>query len=139
MVELPAYAALVRDLRRPGDRHALFRPAEVRRDLLGPLVRRVKRPRPPDRIVGVGHVGTPGVVKWHLLFGCQLDAVERSDFVEGTGGRAFGRSTIVPADVDDERVVEFALILDLLDNAADLVICIREIRAIDVGLADEEL
>jgi hypothetical protein len=31
---------------RPGDRHALARTAEEGRNLLGPLVRRVKRPGP---------------------------------------------------------------------------------------------
>src|SRR5208282_3798380 len=139
VVKLPAYAALVLDLRRPRNRHTLARAPEEGWDLLGPLVGRVKRPRPSDRIVGIGLGGTPGVVPRHLLFGRQLDAVERNDFVRRADDRAFGRGAIVAADEDDDRVVELAKVLHGLDDAADLVVGIGEIRTIHVGLADEEL
>src|SRR4051812_1221352 len=42
-------------------------------------------------------------------------------------------------EVDDERVVELANIVDRLDHAADLVIRVGEIGGVDVSLADVEL
>src|SRR5262249_52849136 len=99
VVELPAGRAYVLDPGRPRDRHALTGAAEEGWDLLRPFVRRVKRPGPPDRIVGVRLVRTPGVVPRHLL-GCrQLNAVEWEDFVRCTGMRAFRRSAVVATDV----------------------------------------
>ena len=47
----------------PGDRHALPRAAEMRRDLLGPLEGRVEGPGPAHRHVRIGLVRTPGVVE----------------------------------------------------------------------------
>ena len=46
---------------------------------------------------------------------------------------------VVAADVDDQRVVELAHVLDGLDHAADLVVGVGEIGGVDVRLADEEL
>jgi hypothetical protein len=46
---------------------------------------------------------------------------------------------VVAADVDDERVVELAHVLDRLDDAADLVIGVGEVGGEDVGLLDEQL
>ena len=44
-----------------------------------------------------------------------------------------------PADVDDERVVELAHVLDGLDHPADLVVGVGQVRGVDLGLADEQL
>src|SRR5271157_6396182 len=119
MVELPAGAALVLDLRRPRDRHALARAAEEGRDLLHPLVRRVERPGPPDRKVGVGLRAAPQVVPRHLLFGRQLNAVERNDLVERASLRTLSRTAIIATDVNDQRIVEAAQVLDRLNHATD--------------------
>ena len=78
VVELVADAAGVLDAGRPRDRQALPRAAEVRRDLLGPLERRVERPRPRDRHVRVGRRRAPGVVELELLGDREVqDAVVR--------------------------------------------------------------
>ena len=92
-----------------------------------------------DRHVRVGLVGAPGVVELHLLGDRQLDAVELQHLAGRAVGRAFGAGAVVAADVDDQRVVELAHVLDRLDHAADLVIGVGQIGGIDVGLADEEL
>ena len=53
--------------------------------------------------------------------------------------RSFRARTVVAADEDDQRVVELALILHRLDDAADLVVGVHEIRGVNIGLADEQL
>ena len=53
--------------------------------------------------------------------------------------RALGARAVVAADVDDQRVVELAGVLDRLDHAADLVVGIGEVGRVDLGLADVEL
>ena len=62
VVELRADAAHVLDVAGPRDDHALPRSAEMRRHLLGPLERRIKRPRPLHRHVRVGLVRAPLLV-----------------------------------------------------------------------------
>ena len=54
-------------------------------------------------------------------------------------GRAFGAGAVVAADVDDQRVVELAHVLDRLDHAADLVVGIGDVGGEDLGLAGEQL
>ena len=54
VVELVADLALGLDAVRPVDDRAVAGAAPVRGDLLGPLVRRVHRVRPADRVVVVG-------------------------------------------------------------------------------------
>ena len=55
------------------------------------------------------------------------------------GQRAFGARAVVADDVDDQRVVELAHVLDLLDDAADLVIGIGRVTGEHFGLAGEQL
>jgi hypothetical protein len=52
---------------------------------------------------------------------------------------AFGAGAVVAVDVDDERVVQLAQVLEVLDHAADLVVAVRGIGSEDLHLADEEL
>src|SRR6266571_2298564 len=80
-------------------------PPKVRGDLLGPLERRVERPRPAHRVVREGLIGTPGVVPLHLLLERHDDAVERGELVRRTERGALGARAVVTADVDDQRVV----------------------------------
>ena len=49
------------------------------------------------------------------------------------------RGAVVAADVDDQRVVQLAQVVDRQNHAADLVIGVGEIGGVDVGLADEHL
>ena len=51
---------------------------------------------------------------------------------------AFGAGAVVAADVDDQRVVEFAHVLDRLDHAADLVVGVGRVGGEDLRLAGEE-
>ena len=44
-----------------------------------------------------------------------------------------------PTDVDDQRVVELALVFDLLNYPANLIVGISRVGGKDVRLTDEEL
>ena len=76
--ELLAESALVLDVARPGDRHALPDAAELRGVLLEPGERRIKGPGPARRHVIVGLLRAPNVVPLHLLLDGHGDAVERT-------------------------------------------------------------
>ena len=52
---------------------------------------------------------------------------------------AFGTGAVVAADIDDERVVELALVLDLLDHAANFMVGVGGVGGEDLRLAGEEL
>ena len=52
--------------------------------------------------------------------------------------RAFGTGAVVAGDVDDQRVVELAHILDRLDHAADLVVGIGGVGSEHLRLPGEE-
>jgi len=51
----------------------------------------------------------------------------------------FRARAVVAADVDDQGVVELAEVLDSLDDPPDLVVGVRQVRAVDVSLLNEEL
>ena len=97
VVELVADLALGLDPSRPVDDRPVAGPAPVRGDLLGPLVGRVHRVRPADRVVVV-RLGGPEVVD---ALGHELDrleperAVENDQLVEAAVRRAFGRGAVV--------------------------------------------
>src|SRR5206468_1057768 len=59
VVKLGADAADICDMAGPGNGHALPGAAEMRRHLLGPLERRVERPRPAHRHVRISLVRAP--------------------------------------------------------------------------------
>ena len=50
--------------------------------------------------------------------------------------RALGAGAVVAVDVDDQRVVELAHVLDRLDHAADLVVGVGHVRGEDIHLAE---
>ena len=52
---------------------------------------------------------------------------------------AFGARAVVAADVDDQRVVELAQVLDRLDHAADLMVGVGDVGGEHLGLTREEL
>ena len=94
----------------------------------------------PHGHVVVGLVRAPGVVEvLQLVFDRHLDAVEHGDFVRRADQRAFGARAVVAADVDDQRVVELAHVLDGLDHAADLMVGVGEVGGVDFDLPDEHL
>ncbi len=137
--ELLAQAALVLDVAGPGDRHVLADAAELRGVLLEPGEGRIKGPGPARRHVVVGLLRAPDVVPFHLIVDRHRDAVEERDFVGRAERAALGAGAVVAVDVDDERVVELAHVLDGLDDAADLVVVVGRIGGEDFHLLDEEL
>ena len=138
--ELLAQAALVLDARRPRHHHVLVDAAEPGRVLLEPVERRVEGPRPAGRHVVVGLLGAPDVVELHLHVDGQLvEAVEERDLVGRAQRPALGAGAVVAVDVDDQRVVELAQVLEGLDHAPDLVVVVGGVGGEDLDLADEEL
>ena len=138
--ELLAEAALVLDVAGPGNRHALPDAAELRGVLLEPGEGRVKGPGPARRHVVVGLLRTPDIVELHLdVDGHHVDAVEQRDFVGRAQRATLGAGAVVAVDVDDERVVELAHVLDGLDDAPNLVVIVGRISGEDFHLTDEEL
>ena len=115
-------------------------PPSLRGVLLEPVERRVEGPGPAGRHVVVGLLGAPDVVPLHLHVDGQLvDAVEERDLVGRAQRAALGAGAVVAVDVDDQRVVELAQVLEGLDHAADLVVVVGGIGGEDLDLADEEL
>src|SRR5262245_32529938 len=110
----------------------------MRRDLFGPLERRVERPRPTHRHVRRSLVRTPNIIELQLFLYGNIDTLNGCHLVRGTEYGAFRARAIVAADVDDERVVEFAHVLDSLDHAADLMVGVSRVCGKDIRLADEK-
>ena len=139
VVELAADAAHVIDVTGPGHGHALGRSAEVRRHLLHPLERRVHRPCPARGKVRERPLRSPERVPEKLILDRHLNAIEGGELVRRAVEHAFGARAVVAADIDDQGIVEFAQVFDGLNDAADLMVGVGEIGAIDVRLLDEEL
>ena len=139
VMELAADAAHIGDVARPGHDHALGGPAEVRRHLLHPFERGVHRPRPFRRKMREGLVRAPERVPEVLRLHRHRDAIESGELVGRAVDHAFGARAVVTADVDDQGVVELAEVFDGLDDPADLMVGVGEVRAVDIGLLDEEL
>ena len=91
------------------------------------------------RIVREGPVRSPELVPEELVLDRHRNAIEGGELVRRAVEHAFGARAVVAADVDDQRVVELAHVFDRLDDAADFVVGVGEVGAVDVGLLDEEL
>ena len=68
-----------------------------------------------------------------------MDAIEVSELVRCAVEHSFRAGAVVAADVDDQGVVELAEVFDGLDDPADLVVGVCEVRPVDVSLPGEEL
>ena len=106
----------------PMDDGAVARAAPVRGHLLCPLIRRVHGVRPADRIVVVARPAElidDGI----QIFG-RLDRPKplKLYLVKGAVERALGRCAVVADDVDRERVVEDAEILDGIEHPPDVIV-----------------
>ena len=133
-------APCVLDVAGPGNAHALADAAELRGVLLEPGEGRIKRPGPARRHVVVGLLRAPDVVPLHLVGDRHhVDAIKECDFVRRAERTALGAGAVVAVDVDDERVVELAHVLDGLDDAADFVVVVGLIGGEDFDLLDKEL
>ena len=144
-VNCAADVAGVLDALRPGDDHRVAGAAEVRGDLLAPLERRVAGPRPGGGVVRREGVGAPGVEaavlldQRELLLRRQRDAVLHRHLVERAGDRAFHAGAVVAEDVDDQRVVELAQLVDRVEQAADVPVGVLLEAGVDLHLACVEL
>ena len=127
VVELRPRRRIRLDPLRPGDGHRLAGAAEVGAHQLGALVRRAARPRPS----GVVHVvglraaerieAAEFVQRLEVLRDRGRDAVLRELLADGAV-QALRRGTVVAPDVEDQRVVELAFPLDLVDDPAGVVV-----------------
>src|SRR5271166_2715640 len=124
---------------RPRNDHSLSGPTEMGRHLLGPLEGRVKCPRPRNRHVRVGLLRSPVFVMQQLQRLREgQDAVVGRHLVKGSLQSAFGARAVVAANVDNERVVELALILNFLNDPANLMVGIGDISSENLSLARVE-
>ena len=135
MGELVAYAALVLDSLGPVHDGAVARPAPVRGHLLGPLIRRVHRPRPAHRVVAVGAFAAELVELGHQEFGCLEvgHAVEVGHLVERALQRALRRSAVIADDDVDQRVVQYRF--ERIDQPADVMVGVLQKCCVHLHLA----
>ena len=140
VVELAANLPLRLDALRPVHDRAVARAAPVRRHLLGPLVGRVHRVRPADRIVVVGVRAAEQVdLGREELGGLEsTHPVEDCHLVEAAVRRALSRRAVVADDQVDQRVVEDFQILERVDEPAEMVVDVFEESRIDLHLARED-
>jgi len=88
----------------------------------------------------VGLVRAPVFVVQHLHgFRQRQNAVVGSHLVESTLKGAFGAGAIVTADIDDQRIIKLAFVLNFLDDAANLMIGVGSICGEDFSLARVKL
>ena len=139
VMELRAHLAPGLDARRPVHDRAVAGSAPVRRDLLRPLVRRVHRVRPADRVVvvGVGRAELVDVRRHHLGRLELRGAVEDEQLVERAVDRALGARAVVADDVVDERVVEHVEVLERVEQPADVVVGVLQEPGVHLHLASE--
>ena len=74
-----------------------------------------------------------------LLLGRQRDAVLHRQLVERAGERSLHARAVVTPDVDDERVVELAHLVDRIEHAADVPVRVLLEPGVDLHLARVEL
>ena len=129
----------------PGHDHRVARTAQVARHLLAPLEGRVVGVRPGGGVVR-GGVEAAQLLHaaellddLHLLVGVEHDAVEERRLVERAGEGALHAGAVVAPDVDDERVVELAHLLDGVEQAADVPVGVLGEAGEDLHLARVQL
>src|SRR5262249_29901380 len=94
------------------------RAAEVRGDLLAPLEGAVAGPGPGRRVMRGEQRGAPEVLaavlvdELDLLLRRQGEPVLHRELVERAGSRPLHARAVVAPDVEDERVVELAHLVD---------------------------
>src|SRR5262249_62154844 len=106
----------------PPDRHSIACSAEVRCNLFRPLERRIHRVCPTHWIVIVRLVASQFVHHrekegQRLRLGCQS-----AHLISRTLQRTFGARAVVALNVDNERVVELAVLLHAVDIPTALVL-----------------
>ena len=139
VAELRAHLAASGEAVGPVHDGAVACAAPVRGHLLGPLVGRVHRVRPADRVVVVGLGGAELVDSLGHELG-RLDpcrAVESDHLVERALRSSLGRGAVVADDVVDQRVVEDLEVRERVDQAADVMVGVLHEARVDLHLARE--
>ena len=72
------------------------------------------------------------------MLGRVEDAVVGRPLIGCADQRAFRTGAIVAVNVDDQRVIQFALILNLLNHAANFMIRVGDVGSKDIRLARVE-
>ena len=122
------------------DGHALPGSAQVGGDLLAPLERAVPGPGPGRRVVRGDQLAAPHLQpavlldQRELLLGGQRDAVLHRELVERAGERAFHAGAVVAVDVDHQRVVQLAHLLDRGDHPAHVPVGVLAVPRVDLHL-----
>src|SRR4029077_19647702 len=62
------------------------------------------------------------IVELQLGLNGHIDALNRGEIERCADSRAFGTRAIVPTNIDDQRVIEFAQVFNGLDHPANLMI-----------------
>src|SRR5262245_10591097 len=123
----------------------IARAAEMGRDLLAPLERRVPGPSPPGRVVRLDartapHVQSPIPLDClELLVRRERNPVQHNEFVEGARLTPLHARAVVAKDVDDERVVPATHAVDGSEDAANLVVGVLLEAGKDLHLPAVEL
>src|SRR5262249_4149410 len=139
VVPLRAHLALGLDLLRPVNHHPVAGAAVARGDLLGPGERRVPGDRPAGGVVVVRRRAAELVVVLQDVGDRLVHAVEVRHLVVQAYHAALGAGAVVADDVEDERVVELAEILDGPDQPTDLGVGVLAVAGEHFHLAGEEL
>ncbi len=129
----------------PGDDHRVACPAQMARHLLAPLEWRIAGPRPGGRDVWCRVVVAPRldaavlVDQLQLLLRGEVDAVQERHLVERARGGPFEARAVVAPDVEDQRVVEVAHLLDGVEEASGVPVGVVLEARVDLHLPGVEL
>ena len=113
----------------PGNRHRVTRAAEIGTHQLGALIRRAARPGPAGVVHVVGfraaerRQAAEFIERLEMLRNRRRNAVLRQ-LLADRAIQPFGRRTVVAPDVKDQRVVQLALALDLVDHPSRVVVSV---------------
>ena len=125
------------DLCGPGDDHRIGRAALVARVALPHLERRVERPGPAGRIVVVGLRAAEVVDVLERLLDRVGQAVEDLVLVHRAVRAAFAGGAVV-GDEHDQRVVELAALLEVVEHPPELVVGVAQEAGVDLRHPREE-
>ena len=143
--ELLPQPASVLDPPRPRDHHRVAGAAEVAGQLLAPLERGIAGPAPAGGIVRRGQRPAPCVEAavlldlLELLLSGERDPVVDDELVESARRRALHAGAVVAPDVDHERVVELAQLLQRVEQPADVVVRVLLVARVHLHLPGVEL
>ena len=76
-----------------------------------------------------GEIRAQDIVELQLGINRHVDALNGGEIEDCSDGGAFGAGAIVPADIDDQRVIEFAQVFHGLNHPANLMVRIGGVGA----------